>query len=169
MIAFLRFLGVTNAALWFGASVFFSLSIWPAFSSNGMLSLLGRPHAGAAAQLVLERYFLLHQLCAAIALFHLVAEALYLGRIIHRLSLTLLLTLLTLGLVGGYALQPRLESLHTTKYHPTTLEEDRAHAEFSFRLWQGVSWTLNLILVGGVWVHLIRVTRAPDTSRYRFS
>jgi hypothetical protein len=169
MIAFLRFLGVTNAALWFGASVFFTVSVSPAFSSEGMLKILGRPHAGAAAQLVLERYFLLQQLCAAIALFHLVAEALYLGRVIHRLSLTLLLALLALGLIGGYALQPRLQSLHTTKYHPATPEEDRAHAEVSYRIWDGVTWTLNLVVLGGVWVHLIRVTRAPDTSRYRFS
>lgn len=169
MIAFLRFLGVTNAALWFGATVFFTVSVWPAFSSSGMLHLLGRPHAGAAAQLVVERYFLLHQLCAAIALFHLIAEALYLGRIIHRLSLTLLLALLAFALLGGYAIQPRLETLHTAKYHPATSEEDRAHAEIAFRVWHGVSWALNLVLLGGVWVHLMRVTRAPDTSRYRFS
>jgi hypothetical protein len=169
MIAFLRFLGVTNAALWFGASVFFTLFVGPAFFSEGMLKLLGRPHAGAAAQLVLDRYFLLHQLCAVIALFHLVAEALYLGRVIHRLSLMLLLVLLTLGLIGGHAIQPRLQALHATKHHPATLEEDRAHAEISFRVWHGVSWTLNLVLLGGVWVHLMRVTRAPDTSRYRFS
>jgi hypothetical protein len=169
MIAFLRFLGVTNAALWFGASVFFTLAVGPAFFSDRMQDLLGRPHAGAAAQLVLERYFLLHQLCGAIALFHLVAEALYLGRMIHRLALTLLLALLALGLIGGYAIQPRLQSLHTAKYHPATTEEDRVQAEVSFRVWHGLSWTLNLILLGGVWVHLMRVTRAPDTSRYRFS
>jgi hypothetical protein len=169
MIAFLRFLGVTNAALWFGASLFLMLSVGPAFFSEAMLRLLGRPHAGAAAQLVMERYFVLFQMCAVIALLHLVAEALYQGRVINRLTLILLLTLLGLGLIGGHGIQPRLQSLHAQKYHPASTEEDRAHAEVSFRVWHGVSWTLNLLMVGGVWVHLLRVTRAPDTSRYRFS
>jgi hypothetical protein len=157
------------AALWFGASLFLTISVGPAFFSESMLDLLGRPHAGLAAQLVMERYFVLYQMCAVIGLLHLLAEALYQGRVIHRLMVILLLTLLALGLIGGYGIQPKLQSLHKTRYHPGLTEEERADAAMSFRIWHGVSWTLNLLMVGGVWVHLIRVTRAPDTSRYRFS
>lgn len=169
MIAFLRFLGLTNAALWFGSSLFLVVSVRPAFFSEAMDRLMSPAHAGAAAQLVMERYFLLYLMCAVIALLHLVAEALYQGRVIHRLTLVLLLALLALGLMGGHGIQPRLETLHRTKYHPATTEEDRTQAEVSYRMWQGVSWTLHVLMLGGVWVYLIRVTRAPDTSRYRFS
>jgi hypothetical protein len=169
MIAFLRFVGLSNAALWFGATVFFTFAVGPSFFSEPMLKLLGRPHAGAAAQLVLERYFLLHQLCATTALLHLVAEALYLGRIIHRWTLGLLLGLLLVGLIAGYGIQPRLQTLHKIMHLPTSEEEQKTAAASSFRLWHGLSMTLNLIVLGGVWVYLVRVTRIPDTSRYRFS
>ena len=37
----LRFIGVMNAALWFGAALFFTFAIAPAFSSPEMKRLLG--------------------------------------------------------------------------------------------------------------------------------
>jgi hypothetical protein len=168
MIGFLRFIGIANAAVWFGASVFFTLGIGPAFFSEGMLQLLGRPHAGAAAQIVLERYFLLHQCCGGVALLHLVAESLYLGRRIQRLELGLVLGLFALGLVGGYALQPRLTALHATMYRAAASADERTRAMRSFRLWHGVSQGVNLLVLGGVLTYLVGVTRPPDTTRYRF-
>ena len=104
MIGFLRFVGVANAAMWFGASIFFTFSVGPAFFSDKMIGLLTRPYAGAAAQIVIERYFLFHELCGAVALVHLVAEWLYMGKPLQRLTLWLLLGILALGLVGGHIL-----------------------------------------------------------------
>src|SRR5580765_2964401 len=112
MIGFLRFIGIANAAVWFGSGDFFTLAVGPAFFSEGMINLfgggnaqLGRAYAGAAAQVVLERYFLLQQICGGIALIHLLSEWIYMGRPLKRLTLCLLSGLLLLGFVAGYGLQ----------------------------------------------------------------
>ena len=167
MINALRIVGVINAAIWFGACVFFTFGVGPAFFSDAMLALLGRPHAGAAAQVVLQRYFLVHQICGVIGLAHLVAESLYLGRPIMRWTLSLLAAVFVLGLVGGYGIQPKLRTLHRSMYTPSNPPALREAAQKSFRVWHGVSQGLNLVVVAGVLVYLLRVTRLSDTSRYR--
>ncbi len=75
-----------------------------------MIGLLTRPYAGAAAQILIERYFLFHELCGGVALAHLVAEWLYMGKPLQRLTLWLLLGIFALGLVGGHSLQPKLRA-----------------------------------------------------------
>src|SRR6266699_4165311 len=102
--------------MWFGASIFFTFSVGPAFFSDKMVGLLTRPYAGAAAQIVIERYFLFHELCGMVALVHLVAEWLYMGKPLQRLTLWLLLGISVLGLLAGYSLQPKLRKLHRTIY-----------------------------------------------------
>src|SRR5438034_9858882 len=110
----LRFAAVANAAMWFGASIFFTFSVGPAFFSDKMIGLLTRPYAGAAAQIVIERYFLFHELCGAVALAHLVPHWLYMGKPLPRFTLWLLLRILALGLVGGDTLQPMLRAFPGT-------------------------------------------------------
>ncbi len=166
MIDILRFVGIANAAVWFGSGIFFTLAVGPAFFSDSMLNLLGRPHAGAAAQIVLERYFLLHQICGAVALVHLLAEWIYMGRPLKRLTLFLIGGLLILGFLGGYGLQPKLQALHRTMYAPGPSTEQREEAGKSFKTLHGVSQILNLVVMGGVLVYLWRVT--TPTSSYRF-
>jgi hypothetical protein len=162
MIRLLRAVGILNASIWFGAAVFFTFGVGPAFFSTAMLALLGRPHAGAAVQVVLERYLLLQLICAVIALIHRVTESLYLGRPLPRGMLALLAGLLVLSGLGAYALQPRLHALHQTMYQPGTPPQTRAAAERSFRRTHGVAQAFNLALVAGVLVHLLRITRTPD-------
>ena len=159
--------GVINAAVWFGACIFFTFGAGPAFFSNEMLALLTRPYAGAAAMIVLQRYFLLNQICGVIALIHLVAESLYLGRPVMRWTLSVLAAVFILGLVGGYGIQPKLKTLHRSMYNPANPPALRQTAEHSFRFWHGVSQAVNLVVVAGVLVYLLRVTRVSDTSRYR--
>jgi uncharacterized membrane protein YjgN (DUF898 family) len=169
MIGVLRIVGLLNVAVWLGASVFFTLAVGPAFFSESMLRLLGRPHAGAAAQLVLERYFIMHQICAGVALLHLVGEGVYLGRMIHRWTLGLLLVLLGFSLVAGYIIQPQLRSLHLTMYRPGLAVEEQETAGRSFRILHGVSQLINLAMLAGVLVYVVRLTKAPtETPRYRF-
>jgi len=67
VIGFLRFVGVVMTAVWFGASSFFTFFVGPAFFSMKMLDMLGvanvqssRAYVGAAAQIVINRYFVLH-------------------------------------------------------------------------------------------------------------
>src|SRR5437773_4099312 len=115
-----------------------------------MIALLSRPYAGAAAQIVIERYFLFHELCGGIALAHLVAEWLYMGKPLQRLTLWLLLGICSLGLVGGYSLQPKLRSLHRTIYGPGSTPKQVEQAKHSFKLWHATSQVLNLVIISGL-------------------
>jgi len=174
VIGFLRFVGVANAAVWFGASIFFTFFVGPAFFSKELLDLLGganaqvgRAYAGAAAQIVIERYFLLHQTCGIVALAHLVAEWLYMGKPLQRLTLWLLLGIVALGLAGGYGLQPKLRRLHRTTYGPGSTPQQIEQAKQSFRLWHAMSQALNLVMITGVVVYLWRATTPGSGYRYR--
>src|SRR5256885_10883303 len=144
--------------MWFGASIFFTFSVGPAFFSDKMIGLLTRPYAGAAAQIVIERYFFFHEMCGVIALAHLVAEWLYMGKPLQRLTLWLLLGIFALGLVGGYSLQPKLRALHRTIYSPGSTPQQAGQAKQSFKLWHAMSQALNLVIITGVAVYLWRVT-----------
>ena len=167
MIRVLHGVGILNAAVWLGASIFFTFVAGPAFFSEDMLTLLGRPHAGAAAQVVLARYFLLHEVCALLALAHLLLEALYLGRPIWRWTLALLAALLLLVCVGDYGFRPKLHSLHRAMYRPGTPVPVQQMAERSFRVWHGVSQVFNLVMVAGVFGYYFRLTLVPADSRLR--
>ena len=168
MTGFLRFLGVTNAAIWLGATVFFTVAVGPAFFSDEMLKILDPPvFAGMAAQVVLKRYFLCLEICGAIALLHVMAEALYSGRAVNRGRVLLLAGILFLSVVGAHVIQPRLKALHLQKYAPTNTSEQQAAAGRSFGVWHGISQVMNLVVVVGVLFHLNQVTRSPDTFRYQ--
>jgi uncharacterized membrane protein len=166
VVAFLRFLGVLNAAVWFGAIIFFTFAVGPAFFSETMLQLLGRPHAGAAAQVVLERYFSLQQWCAGLALAHLIAEWLYTGRPFQRLTLLLLMFLFTVGIVGGYVLQPRMKDLHLKMYAAQSPPAVKEAAGRSFRILHGTSQAINLLVLGGVLAYVWQVTRPAANTRF---
>lgn len=163
----LRALGVINAAVWFGGSLFFTLAVGPAFFSDAMLGLLGKPHAGAAAMIVLERYFTLQATCGGLALVHRLVETVYLGRRLLSWPLILLILLLSLGLGAGFYLQPRMQAWHRQMYTPGTAAETRGGAEKSFRAWHGISQGANLVVVVGTFVYLLQITRISDASRYR--
>src|SRR5436190_8946410 len=107
VIAFLRFIGIVNAAVWFGAALFFSFGIAPAFFTPEMKRLFGDFYCGLIAQAVLERYFVLHYCCGALALVHQLAEWVYLGKALQRFTFGLLLAILTLSLTGGLWFQPK--------------------------------------------------------------
>jgi len=174
VIGFLRFLGVANAAIWFGSAIFFTFVVGPGFFSEKMVRMLGsgnaevgRVFAGAAAQLVLERYFTLHQVCGLIAILHVVAEWLYMGKPLQRLTLWLLLGIFALGLVGGYGLLPRLEALHRTSHAPGPPTAQREQAKQSFKTLHAVSRVLDLIVTAGIMVYLWRVTTPSNGYRYK--
>jgi uncharacterized membrane protein len=167
VITFLRLLGVLNASIWFGASVFFTFFIGPAMFSESVVQVLTRPYAGVVAQVLVDRYFSLHLACGLVALGHLIGESLYLGRPFLRWSLSLLASLFVLVLVGGYGIQPKLKHLHRTMYTAGASDQDRQTAQRSFRIWHGISQALNLVVLGGVTVYLIRASRPGDATRYR--
>src|SRR5258706_13325490 len=115
-MSFLRFIGILNAAVWFGAAIFFTFGIAPVFFTPQVRHLLGDIYAGLVLQAVIERYFLLHYCCGAIALIHQLAEWVYLGKALQRGTVGLLLAILALSPTGGLWLQPKLKDLHRIQY-----------------------------------------------------
>ena len=170
MIGFLRLAGILNAAVWFGAAVFFTFWSGRAPFSREMQALLGSNNypyfSGAIAQILIARYFDLQFCCAIIAVGHLLAEWLYQGRFPERLRLGLLLGLCAAVLVGGCWLQPKLKTLHTVKYAANQRLEVRTAAGRSFRAWHGVSAGLNLLVLAGLAVYLWRVANPSDETRF---
>jgi hypothetical protein len=150
-----------NTAVWLGGAVFFTATVWPAVSSVEMQEALRQPKnfpyfATAIELALLPRYFHFLILCAAIGLLQLLAEWLYLGRPARKLSFSLLLAMLGLALVGGNIIYPRLKTLHTTA----------EAAAKSFHSWHTVLQAVNIVMIGGLVVHLWRMTNPSDNSRF---
>jgi hypothetical protein len=165
VIGFLRFIGVVNAAIWFGAAIFFTFGAGPGFFSKEMTDFVKAPLNGWAAEVIIKRYFIFQHWCGAIALLHLLAEKLYAGRVWPRLNLSLVLVLLSLGLLGEFWLQPRLHNLFLTKYSQKVTPEQRDYAVKSFGTWHGVSMAVNLIMIPGLLFYLWRVTSPKEPAR----
>jgi hypothetical protein len=137
VIGLLRFVGILNAAVWFGTAVFFTFGAGLAPFSQEMKNLLGPDNfpyfSGAIAQILIARYFYFQLGCAVIAVLHLLAEWLYLGKYPRKLQVGLLIGLASAALVGGCWLQPKLKALHGTKYGVSTRPEIREAADRSFK------------------------------------
>ena len=170
MIGFLRFVGILNAAVWFGTAIFFTFGAGSVPFSQEMRDLLGPNKfpllSGAIAQILIARYFHFQVGCAIVAALHLFAEWLYLGKYPQKLQTGLLIGLASAVLIGGYWLQPRLKALHATKYSVNTRPEIREAAARSFRAWHGVSQMVNLFMVGGLAVYLWRAANSSDQTRF---
>jgi preprotein translocase subunit Sss1 len=163
----LRFLAIVNAATWFGATAFLTLVVGPAFFSAPMLAVLGRPHAGAAAQIILERYFILHLVCGSIALLLLLADWFLRGRRPTRMRIALIGTLLLLIGVGGFIIQPKLQTLFRVRYDPAASAVVRQQATDTFKTWHAVSQAMNLVVLLGVFGYLVQVTHNNENIRFR--
>ena len=170
MIGFLRFAGLMNAAVWFGAAVSFTLAVAPAIFSEEMRRLLGDHNfpyfKGAIAEVVIARYLDLQMICGLIAIAHACAEWLYLGRPLHRFWTGLLAALVALSLLGDFALQPKIRTLHTIKYSANRPAADRALAAKRLALWHGLAQTVNVLMLGGLAVYLWRVAHPVSTTRF---
>ena len=170
MIGLLRFIGILNAAVWFGTAIFFTFGTGLVPFSQAMRSLLGRANypyfSGAIAQIFIARYFYFQIGCAMIAIVHLLAEWLYLGKHPQKLPAGLLIGLASAAIIGGCWLQPKMKVLHATKYGTNNRPEIREAAGRSFKAWHGVSQVINLFMVGGLTVYLWRTTNTSDPTRF---
>lgn len=170
MIGFLRFVGILNAAVWFGAAIFFTFGAGLAPFSQEMKTLLGPNNypyfSGAIAQILIARYFYFQLACGIVAVLHLLAEWVYLGKFPRKLQAGLLIGLCSAALFGGWWLQPRLTALHATKYGTGTRQEVREAANRSFGAWHGASQVVNLLMVTGLGVYLWRAANPSDPTRF---
>jgi hypothetical protein len=166
VIGFLRFVGLVNAAVWFGATIFFVVTVPPAFSSSTMEQLLtGGGVREAVEQVLWSRFFIVHHVCGAIALVHLLAEWLYTSKTLERLLLGLVLGIFSVGLISGLWLQPRVEKLNYTRHFAPALEQKGA-ADRSFRFWKGALQALNLGMAAGLLVYFWRLSNPATTPRF---
>ncbi len=170
MIGILRFVGILNAAVWFGSAIFFTFGAGLAPFSPEMKSLLGPRNypyfSGAIAEILIARYFHFQIVCSFVAVLHLLGEWLYLGKFPHKVQVGLLAGLCSVALLGGYWFQPRLKALHAIKSGINTPPARREMADRSFRTWHGISQGLNLLFVGGLAVYLWRVANPADSARF---
>jgi uncharacterized RDD family membrane protein YckC len=167
---FLRLVGLINAAIWFGAGLFFAAGILPAIFSNEMRGVFHETaadpyYSGAVAMLLFRRFFILQYVCGAIALLQLLAEKTYQGKPFPRIDGGLVMVLLALGLTGGFWLQPKMEGLRETRYFGAT-PELKEQARHSFGLWHGLSQATNMLILGGLLAHLVRMSRPVGPARY---
>lgn len=158
-----------NAAVWLGATVFFTVAAGPAFNSQGMQHVLGAGNfpyfSRAIAEVVLTRYYYFQIVCGVIALLHLLARRLYQAKT-GRPSAGLAVALLTLVLIGGTALEPRLQKLHVASYARNFQPAQREAAAKSFHAWRTVARVLNLVTLAGLAVYFWQTVNPADPTRF---
>lgn len=171
VIGLLRFLGLVNAAAWFGAASFFIFVVDPALTNSEAMKLLLGPasfpyFSGAVSQVIADRFFGLFLICALLAMLHTGAEWLYFGKYPRRLWLILIFGLFLGGLAQVYGVQPKLKQLLLLQHSRSSRPELREPAAHSFRAWHALSTTLNIFLLAGLGIYLWRVANPPDEMRF---
>jgi hypothetical protein len=145
------------------------VGVLPAVFSSEMHTLFSETpenpfYSGAVAQTLFQRYFALQCICGAVALLHLFAEKLYLGRALPKIGAGVVVVLFCFGLIGSFWLQPHMKDLRQTRYFGRTVEQ-KEHARHSFNVWHGLSEFANLFVLGGLLFNLVRVTQPSGSNR----
>jgi len=170
VIGFLRFVGLMNAAVWFGAAVLFVFGVEPAATSEQMRALIGAanfPYYGEAIRsLEAVSYFRIYLTCSVIALIYLIAEWLYFGKYPPRRWLILVLSLILLGFIRGYWLEPALSKLHRLEYGRATPVEQREVAARAFRNWKMIARSIDVLLAVGLGFYVWRVANPAEPMRF---
>ncbi len=170
VIGILRLVGLINAAVWFGAAVFFVFGAGPLATGEPMRALLGPrnfPYFGTSIyQLIAAKYYILHLICSCVALLHMGTEWVYLGKNPRRFWVGLALALTLLGFVEQFALQPHLQQLHRTSFSGRAKPEQREAARRVRVVWQVISRSFQFLMVGGLAVYLWRTANPPDLARF---
>ncbi len=161
VIRFLRFVGMANAAVWLGAAVFLVLGVEPGVYSTEMLEHLKKPfydYFSLVLDALMRTQFLYFSVvCGAVALLHLMAEWLYLGRRVPRLTLGLVLVIISLVLLNCVWLRSHISALHEARFkaQPTAVQE----IQQSFARWKRVSTATDVLTIGCLALYLWRVAR----------
>ena len=169
MQAAFRYVGVLNAAVWLGATVFFTVGAGPAIFSDEAAAFLPRAYRARVAELVIARLIVLQQICGLVALGLLAAECIRAGRIVRRLALGVVSALFVASLLSGVWLVPRMHAVQQVRYSARSTPEQQAGAARSFNVLHGLSQTVNLFVLAGLLFHLVQVTRTPDTPTTRWN
>lgn len=158
-----------NAAVWLGTVIFFTFGAEPACFSADMhvaLGITGDSYfPGAAMGVVMSRYYHVALACGVVALLHLLAEWMYMGRPTRKFSFGLVAGLFLLTLIGSNAIQPALVRLNK-KHYTAAQPAERDSAAKSFRLLHVASRLANALVIGGLILYAWRVGSPSDTLRF---
>ena len=166
MLVFLKFVGIANVAAWLGTVVFFLFAARPMFSSDEMGRILPLSHSGAAALMLLSRFYFIECWFAVIAILHLLTEWLYAGRPLRNAHVYLLSVLLAVSFAGAFWVHPKLSSLHLEAHGRLSTPQQRERAGRSMGFWSGFSVTLNLLTLAGVGVYFWNLSNQPTAIRF---
>jgi hypothetical protein len=166
VLIFLKFVGIANAALWLGTLVFFLCAVRPAFSSEDMSRILPLSHSGAAALILLSRFYFIQCWFGVIALAHLLADWLYAGRPLRQAHVYLLSALLLFSLAGAYWAQPKLRGLHLEMHGRLSTPQQIERAGRSVGFWRGFSLSLNVITLAGIGFYFWGLSNQPMPLRF---
>lgn len=160
-----------NAAVWLGTAIFLTFGVDPACFSLDMKAALGvveraeSYYPGAIAHVIITRYYHITLACGVVALLHLLAEWLYLGRPGRKFSFALLIGLFGWTLVGSNAVQPALKNLNKQHY-TATQPADRQAAAKSFRILRTIERVFNVLVIFGLVIYTWRVANPSDNLRF---
>lgn len=163
--AVLRYLAILNAAVWLGATVFFTLGAGPAIFGPEVAVFLPKPYRARVAEIVITRLFVVQQICGGFALALLLAECLKAGRWVRRVHLGVVAGLLLAALLAGFWLAPRMHRLQEIRYAPQASPVEQTAAARAFGAWHGFSQVINLAVLAGLLFHLWAVSRPPETPK----
>jgi hypothetical protein len=167
----LRTIGIFNAAIWLGSAIFFTFGVAPGIFSPEMRQVFAPPGAplheyylGIIAQHLIGRYFTVNLVCSLIAIAHFFGEMIYTGKPFRRFTFTLLIGILSLGLLAGYVFAPKMKVVHHLKYRGTP--EQQPLAEQQLKRLHAVSMTGNLVSLIALIIYTWQVTNPSDPMRF---
>jgi len=170
VIGFLRFVGLMNAAVWFGAAVFYTFGAGPSLASSGLKDVIGTnnsPYFGFLIENMVGRSFWhLYLACSVVALLYMAAEWLYFGKYPSRWWLAFVFALVLVGTFQGFWIQPTLKSLHESEHNRQVRVEERQLAARSFTTWNAISRYLDLVLAASLGFYTWRVANPSDPMRF---
>lgn len=157
-----------NAAVWFGGALFYTCAIAPAFFAPEMEKLFGEVYTGVIALVMWDRYYALFYWCGVIAVVHQLAEWVYLGRALQRLTLGLWVAVFLYALIGGLWLQPKLKQLHQVKYarEGVYAEAVQSQAARSYVLWRRTGQAANILALMALLTYVWRTNNPPAGPRF---
>lgn len=155
----LRTLQLAVVATWLGASVFLTFFVGPALFSPEVLRVIPKYHAGRVAQVVLGQFFWLQLACGSAALLISLVGWAFGGARQRPWATVTLLGIVSVVLVVGQTLPPRMERWHAILYAPNTTPAQKSEAQASFRRLHGISQVANLVVMIGVTLYFLQLTR----------
>lgn len=158
----LRLVQLAVVATWFGASIFLTFFVGPALFSPEVLGVIPKYHAGRVAQVILGQFFWLQLTCGSVALLISLFGWVLGGTRQRPWATVLLLALVSVVLVLGQTLPPRMERWHAIQYAPNTTPLQKSEAQGAFRRLHGLSQVANLAVMLGVALYFFQLGQSTQ-------